>query len=141
MPIDNNSLVNCTVIYSGSSHLSEATVPELPQSYYHGLFYLEKLEAVRSQFRTQGIRVRLKVTGTSPTALEQSAYQTVEREIFFGDSCQDILVALGSPSKIFFKSEDKMRIHSTNTHLKSSKHKSSDYFYNYFTLGIVSIFE
>lgn len=33
----------------------------------------------------------------------------VERSIFFGDSCQDVLGTLGSPHKVFYKSEDKVR--------------------------------
>lgn len=34
--------------------------------------------------------------------------RTLERSIFFGDSCQDVLGALGSPHKVFYKSEDKV---------------------------------
>lgn len=34
--------------------------------------------------------------------------RTLERTIYFGDSCQDVLGALGSPHKVFYKSEDKV---------------------------------
>lgn len=34
--------------------------------------------------------------------------RALERSIYFGDSCQDVLGALGSPHKVFYKSEDKV---------------------------------
>ena len=55
----------------------------------------------------------------------------------FGDSIQDVLTAVGAPARIFYKDEDKMKIHSPNAHRKAAALKS-DYFYNYFTLGFVS---
>lgn len=30
--------------------------------------------------------------------------------MYFGDSCQDVLSTLGSPHKVFYKSEDKVRV-------------------------------
>lgn len=50
---------------------------------------------------------------------------------------QDVMSALGCPSKVFYKSEDKMKIHSPDAH-KMVKSRCSDYFYNYTTLGVVS---
>lgn len=46
--------------------------------------------------------------------------------------------AVGAPNRIFYKSEDKMKIHSPNAHRKASLLKS-DYFYNYFTFGMVGL--
>lgn len=56
-------------------------------------------------------------------------------------SCQDVTSMLGSPSQVFYKSEDKMKIHSPNVHRHISVPRRSDYFFNYFTLGFVSIYE
>ena len=67
--------------------------------------------------------------GVQPTSLT--------KEIRFGDSVQDVTSAIGAPSRVFYKSEDKMKIHSPNAHRKSAALKS-DYFYNYFTMGMVS---
>ena len=50
---------------------------------------------------------------------------------------QDVVTALGSPCKVFYKADDKMKIHSPASQLRL-RSPSSDYFYNYFTLGIVS---
>ena len=62
----------------------------------------------------------------------------VVRDVLFGDSVQDVISAIGAPARVFYKSEDKMKIHSPNAHRKAATQKS-DYFYNYFTLGFVSI--
>lgn len=58
-------------------------------------------------------------------------------KVWFGDTCEDVLSALGAPSRVFYKAEDKMRIHSPHAH-KRDKTRRSDFFYNYFTLGLVS---
>lgn len=50
---------------------------------------------------------------------------------------QDVLTELGSPCQTFYKLEDKMRIHSASPH-KLSPTQHSDYFFNYFSFGIVS---
>eukprot|EP00123_Amoebidium_parasiticum_P000783 comp11683_c0_seq1/m.6221 comp11683_c0_seq1/g.6221 ORF comp11683_c0_seq1/g.6221 comp11683_c0_seq1/m.6221 type:complete len:426 (-) comp11683_c0_seq1:175-1452(-) len=58
-------------------------------------------------------------------------------QVLFGDSCQDVLSEIGPPSKVFYKEEDKMKIHARSA--KSST-KCSDYFYNYFDLGLDILF-
>ena len=50
---------------------------------------------------------------------------------------QEVASELGAPAKIFYKCDDKMRIHSPDADRNSSGLKS-DYIYNYFSLGIVS---
>lgn len=65
----------------------------------------------------------------------------LEREILLGQSAQDVTTALGAPSKVFYKSEDKMRIHSSNAFRKTPTAIKSDYFFNYFTLGLVSVIQ
>lgn len=62
--------------------------------------------------------------------------QTFTRTIHFGASCQEVAVALGAPSRIFYKSEDKMKIH--NAHARKATTRS-DFFFNYFTLGLVCL--
>lgn len=62
-----------------------------------------------------------------------------EREVLLGHSAQDVTTAIGAPSEVFYKSEDKMRIHTPNA-LRRNSDTKSDYFFNYFTLGMVSIF-
>lgn len=47
-------------------------------------------------------------SGCGPGVLADTKVRAVERNIYFGDSCQDVLSALGSPHKVFYKSEDKV---------------------------------
>lgn len=64
--------------------------------------------------------------------------QVLVKDVLLEHTCQDVATALGAPSRVFYKSEDKMKIHSPNAHLRVMT-KRSDYFFNYFTLGLVSI--
>lgn len=48
------------------------------------------------------------VAACGPGVMADSKVRPIEKSIFFGDSCQDVLGALGSPHKVFYKSEDKV---------------------------------
>ena len=113
-------------IYNGNS-LAECLPPALPAPRYP-VVYHEGVQVLRNLRETWGLRIRLSTFDTS-------AFQT--RDVFFGDSVQDVVSAIGAPARTFYKSEDKMKIHSPNAFRKAASHKS-DYFYNYFTLVIVS---
>eukprot|EP00124_Ichthyophonus_hoferi_P002046 Ihof_evm6s126 gene=Ihof_evmTU6s126 len=58
-------------------------------------------------------------------------------QVLFGDSCQDVLYELGPPSKIFYKDEDKMKIHARTSIANT---KCNGYFYNYYPLGLDLLF-
>lgn len=47
--------------------------------------------------------------GSGASVMADAKVKFIERSIYFGDSCQDVLGALGSPHKVFYKSEDKVR--------------------------------
>lgn len=53
---------------------------------------------------------------------------------------QDVCAVIGAPSRVFFKSEDKMKIHSPSAH-KRVQNRRSDFFFNYFTLGLDILFD
>lgn len=53
---------------------------------------------------------------------------------------QDVLAALGSPSRIFYKTEDKMKIHLPQP-FRQARQRNSNFFYNYFTLGLDILFD
>ena len=89
---------------------------------------------MRQNRQTIGLRVRLS---TFPDLKDGKSVAFQTRDVFFGDSAQDVVCAIGAPARTFYKSEDKMKIHSPNAFRKAATHKS-DYFYNYFTLGFVS---
>ena len=102
-------------------------MPRYPTVHHEGL------QVLRRQRETWGLRIRLS---TFPDLRENSSIQQTTRDVFFGDSVQDVVSAIGAPARTFYKSEDKMKIHSPNAFRKAASHKS-DYFYNYFTLGFV----
>ena len=145
-------------IYCGAS-LSECSAPPVPPPRFPSL-HAEGVEVLRRQRQTLGLRVRLvsvpslndgglspggggagsaggaggdaNASPSSPVAQTPSV-----RDVMFGDTPQEVVSALGAPARVFFKAEDKMKIHSPNAHRKAAAQKS-DYFYNYFTLGFVS---
>ena len=136
-------------IYCGSN-LNECTTPPIPTPRYPSL-NSEGVEVLRRNRHTLGLRVRLisvppinkSESGESASAQNNPNNEGEEsgngnggsavRDVLFGDTVQDVVAALGAPARIFYKSEDKMKIHSPKTHRKSNAQKS-DYFYNYFTL-------
>lgn len=83
------------------------------------------------------ILMDLDVDCLGTTRSLESNRVTLIRTVKFGQSCQAICSALGAPSKVFYKSEDKMKIHSPDANRRAAQRRS-DYFFNYFTLGLVS---
>lgn len=52
-----------------------------------------------------------------PGVMADTKVKSLERSIYFGDSCQDVLGALGSPHKVFYKSEDKVGTPTSHVYL------------------------
>uniref|UniRef100_A0A182NFV4 Uncharacterized protein n=1 Tax=Anopheles dirus TaxID=7168 RepID=A0A182NFV4_9DIPT len=136
-PSGASPVVSRMAIYSGVN-VAESRPPALPLSCYHQQLYLEAATVLRSAHGTRGLRLQLYTEG-SIRSLEPRK-QCLTREILFGDSCQDVASNLGAPSRVFFKSEDKMKIHSPSAHRRVQS-KRSDFFFNYFTLGIDVLFD
>lgn len=66
-----------------------------------------------------------------------------KRSIGIKQTPQDVMSELGSPDQIFFKSHDKLRIHSSkmnDENMHMDQPTAVDYFYNYFSLGIDVMF-
>ena len=92
----------------------------------------------RRNSQSQGSNPYIQTSLDSPgSSGPNSLGPAVVRDVLFGHSVQDVVSAIGAPARVFYKSEDKMKIHSPNAHRKAATQKS-DYFYNYFTLGFVS---
>ncbi|XP_039298490.1 UPF0183 protein CG7083 [Nilaparvata lugens] len=134
-PTGASPCVSRTCIYTGHS-LVDCVPPILPLACYCGQVYLEKAEVIREKDRTCGLRLHLYLEGL-PTRCKR---QSLVRDIWLGDTCQDVASLIGAPQRIFYKSEDKMKIHSPNAHKRVSTRRS-DYFFNYFTLGIDMLFD
>ncbi|XP_043260412.1 PHAF1 protein CG7083-like [Colletes gigas] len=122
-------------------HNLKAHPPPLPLVCYHNNLYLEKVDVMRDKARTRGLRLHFFTEGSSVTrVLLEPRKRCWTKKVLFGDTCEDVLSALGAPSRVFFKAEDKMRIHSPHAH-EHDKIRRSDFFDNYFTLGLDILFE
>ncbi|XP_050293165.1 PHAF1 protein CG7083 [Anthonomus grandis grandis] len=136
-PPGNSPVVARLAIYSGGS-VDQALAPEMPLSCYHGQLYLQKAEIIRGESFTKGLKLNL-LAGTNNRVIDSTILH-LERRILLGQSAQDISSAIGAPCKVFYKSEDKMRIHAPNAHRRVTTNRS-DYFFNYFTLGLDVLFD
>nr|CAG4636205.1 EOG090X06XP [Eubosmina coregoni]SVE69825.1 EOG090X06XP [Eubosmina coregoni] len=125
-------------IFNGNS-LNESKPPALPISCFFSHPYLQWLEVIRRKGCTSGVRLSIICEGSQVSQLEPRRHTTLA-ELHFGSTAEDVLSLLGSPSRVFYKDEDKMRIHSPNAHRREPA-PFSDYFYNYFTLGLDALFD
>lgn len=130
-------IVSRMSLYCGNN-LAECKPPPLPMSCYNKMLYVESATVIRNNSTTKGIRLNLFTEG-SVRSLEPRK-QCFTRDVLFGDSCQDVSTNLGAPSCVFYKSEDKMKIHSPSAH-KRVQNRRSDFFFNYFTLGLDVLFD
>ncbi|CAB3364543.1 Hypothetical predicted protein [Cloeon dipterum] len=136
-PSGSSPVLTCMAIYDGNNP-SETMPPEMPVCVYMNNIYLKKLEVIREPLKTTGVRLHLYSEG--PSRYFELKSKSMVKEVYFGDTCQSVLSSLGTPSRVYYKSEDKMKIHSPNSNKKPSD-THSDYFYNYFTLGLDILFD
>lgn len=133
-------IVTKIFIYLGNN-MSEARVsPDLPSSCFLQNVFLERLVVERSDSVTQRFQFHLIAQELPTTTCRAPPVHRFTRSLAFGDCVQDVLSALGSPSRIFYKTEDKMRIHLPQA-FRLEQPRRSDYFFNYFTLGVDVLFD
>ena len=65
------------------------------------------------------------------TILGKGSSENFTKIVKFGDFSQDVLAEIGCPDRTYYKSEDKMKIH-----LGQQCDHITDYFYNYYSLGV-----
>ncbi|VUZ52433.1 unnamed protein product [Hymenolepis diminuta] len=139
--VDEEALVVRRVfIFPGPSKEEYKLPPELPASCYHGNVFLERLNVVHANDRTVKLCFDLVCQDLSSNSLTDPKVHRFSSALTFGDTAQDVLSALGSPSRVFYKTEDKMSIHLPQTY-RQSRQSRCDYFYNYFTLGLDVLFD
>lgn len=131
-------------IFTGNNPV-EAILPNIPLDCFKNHHYAEGVEGVRDceNGTITGLKINLQILNeeTAQNRINgDSAIKQIERIINFSDSPQDVMSTLGSPDKVFYKDEDKMRIHSSSQH-KQQVSNTSDYFFNYFTLGLDVLFD
>ncbi|XP_065307366.1 phagosome assembly factor 1 isoform X5 [Dermacentor albipictus] len=139
LPNGSSPLVSRMAIYYGNS-LTDTRPPPLPLCCFGNQSFLEALEVLREGDTTLGVRLTLLTEAYETSRLSGPIQKKLTRCVYFGDSVQDVVWALGSPNKVFYKEEDKMKIHAQDSHRLLAA-RASDYFYNYFTLGMDVLFD
>ncbi|XP_026728365.1 UPF0183 protein CG7083-like [Trichoplusia ni] len=143
-PNGGSPVVSRTTIYYGSQHQASSTgagaggapLPELPLSCYRHTLHLRRCDVLRSASATHGLRLHMFTEG--PGRLEAGS-RSVCRVVRFGSSAQRVCAALGAPARTYYKADDKMRIHRPTARRRPPP--ASDYFFNYFTLGLDVLFD
>ncbi|ESO04072.1 hypothetical protein HELRODRAFT_187040 [Helobdella robusta] len=124
---ETSPVVTSLFIYSGQS-LTDAIVPSIPSSCFYAGLYLEKFD---------GDRLMQAADEASPYS--SIHYATILQEINFGDTTQDVISKIGSPSRMHYKDYDKMKIHCPKKH--NMCYNTSDYFFNYLNYGVDILFD
>ncbi|XP_073962594.1 PHAF1 protein CG7083-like [Choristoneura fumiferana] len=145
-PNGGSPVVARTTIYYGSQHQASSSVgavscaplPPLPLACYRQQLHLRRCDVLRSA-GTRGLRLHMFTEGTS-RALEP-VQLALCRVVRFGDSCQAVARALGAPARLYYKHDDKMRIHRPPARRPRHAPPPTDYFFNYFTLGLDVLFD
>ena len=125
-------------VYCGNN-LSEAIPPAIPSQYFYGNIFAEKVEGSLgwvgvsppschnnklTQLKFTFIREDVFNSGAGNSSAnlltanmllrgggEKKKNRIEERWMCLGDTCDQILGNFGAPNKVFYKSDDKMRIH------------------------------
>ena len=125
-------------IYSGNN-LLESSSPPVPPQYYYGNIFAEKVEGVVAETnRIAQLKftfLREEVANAVSGTRNSERKKRIERVMALGDNCDEILSNFGAPNKLFYKPDDKMKIH-TPSGSRFNDDKVSHYFLNYFTLGV-----
>ncbi|XP_038218369.1 UPF0183 protein CG7083 [Zerene cesonia] len=143
-PNGGSPVVSRTTIYYGSQHQltrssnggrCSAPLADLPLSCYRHQLHLRRCDVLRTATSTLGLRLHIYTEGSR--AGEAPAAR--RRVVRFGDSCQAVSRALAAPARLYYKADDKMRIHRPTARRRPPP--ASDYFFNYFTLGLDVLFD
>jgi len=125
------------IVYNGNK-IKEKSLPPMPLSCYHSNFFSDSIQVFVDNNSANSLQLNLMIDGKN-SEMKLKAEKT-NRSLKFGDTVQDVLSEIGSPCKTFFKSEDKMKIHSSHQR-KFTSTGYSDYFFNYITLGLDLLFD
>ncbi|KAE9419469.1 hypothetical protein Angca_006659, partial [Angiostrongylus cantonensis] len=108
----------------------------MPLSGYCGQNRTLLVSCARKNGRITGVDVLFQTQNGRTTSRLKCELELVKitRTISFGDSVARVLSALGAPSKVFYKSEDKMSIHRGG--YKETLSPQPHFFFNYFSMGL-----
>jgi hypothetical protein len=150
-PAGSAPLVSKISIFMGQSPTT-AIPPEMPSICLNKDVFSSKIRLIRDKSKTKGLHLNLFMNSTQSSS--SSSIQYFDAEIYFNDTCQDILTLIGTPSSVYFKfSEELNKLNNGSSSLNYLMNNSgqqtldvvnncqkNDYFYNYITLGMDILF-
>jgi len=137
-PAGRAPLVSKISIYNGDSPTT-SIAPEIPLICLNKDTFSSKIRVIREGRQTKGISLDLYMQGTYQ--LERETFEKSDAEVFFNDSCQDVMSVLGTPSSVYYKSEELNKLAINDNFSAAGKDgQQNDYFFNYITLGMDILF-
>ncbi|CAF4963672.1 unnamed protein product [Rotaria sp. Silwood1] len=142
-PPGQSPIVSKIYIYYGNVPL-EFTVPPLPVSCFNRSVFLDKLSNIVENQKTIGLTCRLMVEAHAPKPYDPDDHiDYLDATVHFDDTCQDILSVIGSPNNVYYKTDDKIKIHNPSPTISLSQRSQdkSDFYYNYVNFGMDILFD
>lgn len=142
-PPGQSPVVSKIYIYYGNVPL-EFTVPPLPVNCFNRSVFLDKLSNLVENQKTIALTCRLMVEAHATKTYDPDDHiDYLDATVHFDDTCQDVLSVIGSPNNVYYKTDDKIKIHNpspTNSSNQRSQDKS-DFYYNYVNFGMDILFD
>ncbi|TKR92110.1 hypothetical protein L596_006826 [Steinernema carpocapsae] len=117
-------------------------VPQIPPQTYCGVNYLQTLEVIRRDEDNliTGVKFVFNAEALAPMGNRSSSELAIckfEKIVSFGDTQESVTSALGAPSKIFYKSDERMLIQrNAGDRSENLNDNRPDFFFNYFSMGV-----
>ncbi|PAV67529.1 hypothetical protein WR25_06688 [Diploscapter pachys] len=129
-------------IFKGAS-LNKTEPVEMPLACYCGQNRTQLVELIRKDEQILGVRISFITQTDESPAKDDTELELVDlvKEIRFGDPVSSVLLALGAPSKVYYKSEDKMSIHEYSSKKRFCLQNVPHFFFNYLSMGIDVLFD
>ncbi|CAI5437468.1 unnamed protein product [Caenorhabditis angaria] len=119
-------------IYRGTN-LSQPESVDIPFANYCGENRTRRVEAIWENEILMGLDICFDTQNGAIIDGDFDVF-TTKRSVYFGDSVSTVQSTLGAPSKIYYKSDDKMKIHRGAS--KETFGGQPHFFFNYFSMGI-----
>lgn len=142
-PSSSLPLLQRMTVFMGNSP-DKIRIPKLPPlSVICGNLFPKSIESINEDSKIRGLRVSFYVESDSlDAAPKEPGLIALERNVYFGDTEESVLTALGAPAKVYYKSEEKMLIQrGSSSHNFKRNDDKPDFFFNYFSLGLDILFD
>ncbi|CAD6186146.1 unnamed protein product [Caenorhabditis auriculariae] len=120
-------------IYKGTT-LSRPEPVDVPLDCYGGQNRTQLVECLWKDDKIVGLNITFE-TQTGAKIDGKFEITSMTRSLRFGDTVAAVQAILGAPSKVFYKSEDKMSIHRGAK--KETLRRMPHFFFNYFSMGLI----